>query len=107
MQFDLGVQGLGLLLVMALIFGAIAQLVAGRRAGTHWLWLIGATGWFFGGLIASEVVWGTMTEAELQPIIDGLALDESLLGGIIGGVAAVIVTLFATRGSASHRPTSV
>jgi len=38
-----------------------------------------------GGLIASEVVWATATEEELQPVIDGLALDESLLGGVIVG----------------------
>jgi hypothetical protein len=106
LQFDLGFQGFGLLIVIALIFGVVAQVVAGRRADTHWLWLIAATGWFIGGLFASEVVWGGATEQELQPIIDGLALDESLLGGLIGGLTAVIVTLLVTGLRPSHRTTS-
>jgi hypothetical protein len=33
-----------------------------------------------------------MTEDEIQPIIDGLALDDSLLGGLIVGDSAVVVT---------------
>ena len=106
MQFDLGFQGLGLLILISLVFGAIAQVVAGRRAGTRWLWLIAATGWLVGGLFASEVVWGGSTADELQPIIDGLAFDESLLGGLIGGLAAVVITLLVTGGRQSHRPMS-
>ena len=106
MQFDLELTGLGLLVVISLIFGVIAQLVAGGRAHTHWLWLIAATGWFIGGQFASEVVWGGLTEREIQPIIEGLALDESLLGGLVGGVAAVLVTLLVTNRRPSHRPMS-
>jgi hypothetical protein len=105
-QFDLGLQGLGLLIVISLGFGVVAQVVAGRRAGTHWLWLIAATGWFIGGLFASEVVWGGATADELQPIIDGLALDESLLGGLVVGLSVVAITLLLTGGRPSHRTTS-
>lgn len=35
-----------------------------------------------------------MTIDEIQPIIEGLALDESRLGGDVGGVATVLVTRF-------------
>ena len=56
MQFDLGLTGLGLLVVISLGFGAVAQFFGSGR--THWLWLIAAIGWFIGGLFASEVVWG-------------------------------------------------
>jgi hypothetical protein len=103
-QFDLGLQGLGLLIVFSLIFGVIAGIVV--RGGTRWMWLIAATGWFIGGLFASEVVWGDLTADEIQPIIDGLALDESLLGGLIVGLAVVIVTRLLTGSSPFHRPTS-
>jgi hypothetical protein len=103
-QFDLGLQGLGILVLISLAFGLFAQLVL--SGGNRWMWLIAAIGWFVGGLIASEVIWGAMTEDEIQPIIDGLALDESLLGGLIGGIALVIVARLATRGI-THRPTSV
>ena len=96
MQFDLGVQGLGILIAVSLVFGVLAQVVLGRGT-TRWMWLIGAVAWFVGGLVASEVVWGTATEQELQPIIDGLALDESLLGGFVVGVPVVLVTWYVAR----------
>jgi hypothetical protein len=90
MQLEIGVAGLGLLAAIAVAFGLIAQLVLGLRV--PWLWLAGAVAWFVGGFVASEVIWGTLTAGEIQPIIDGLALDESLLGGIVAGVPAVLVT---------------
>jgi hypothetical protein len=105
MQFDLGLQGLGVLIVTSLAFGGIAQVVLGRGS-THWLWLIGAAAWFIGGLLASEVVWGSLTVEEIQPIVDGLALDESLLGGLVLGVPVVLVTWFLARRSRLHRPAS-
>lgn len=89
MQFEIGIGGLGLLAAISILFGVIAQLVFIR--GTRWLWVIGAIAWFIGGLFASEVIWGTMTIDEIQPIIDGLALDESLLGGLIAGLATIFV----------------
>jgi len=107
MQFDLGLTGFALAVVISLIFGLIAQFIGGRRAGTPWLWLIGAAGWLVGGLFASEVLWGTMTVEEIQPIIDGLAFDEFLLGGLVTGIAVVVITLLVTRGNSSNRPMSV
>jgi hypothetical protein len=102
-QLDLGIAGLALLIVIAVGFGVIVQVVAWRVA-THWLWLLGALAWFIGGFVASEVIWGTMTEEEIQPIIDGLAFDESLLGGVVLGVPVVLVAWFLTRRSRSHQP---
>jgi hypothetical protein len=102
-EYDMGLQGLGILLVISIAFGLLAQLVG--RSWTHWLWLIGALGWFIGGFIASEVVWGSMTEGDIQPIIDGLAFDESLLGGLIGGAVAVVATWLVTRTGRMHRAT--
>jgi len=101
MQFDLGIVGFGILVAISLVFGLAAQLVV--SGGNRWMWLIAAAGWFVGGLIASEVIWGKMTEGELQPIIDGLALDESLLGGLIVGILAVLATRF-TIGRTTHGP---
>jgi hypothetical protein len=104
-QFDLGLAGLSLLIVISLGFGVVAQLLG--KAGTRWLWLIAAAGWFIGGLFASEVVWGAATNEELQPIIDGLAFDESLLGGLIVGALVVLATRYLTGSSPFQRPTSV
>jgi hypothetical protein len=105
MEFDLGFAGLGLLALISLGFGVVAQFVMG--SGTRWMWLIAAAGWLVGGLFASEVVWGNMTAGEIQPIIDGLAFDESLLGGLIGGIATVVITRIVMGGGAFHRPTSI
>ena len=97
MNYDLGLQGLTLLIVPALLFGLVAQVLVWRNA-THWMWLIGATAWFVGGLFASEVLYGAeTTEANLQPLIDGLLWDEALIGGLVAGLVAVVVTWLATR----------
>lgn len=102
MNFDLGLQGLALLIIPALLFGVLAQLVVWRSA-THWMWLIGTSAWFVGGLFASEVLYGAeTTEANLQPLIDGLLWDEALLGGLVTGLLAVVVTWFATRRHSSQ-----
>lgn len=97
MIYDLGMQGLALLIVPALLFGLVAQLIVWRSA-THWMWLIGAVAWFVGGLFASEVLFGAeTTEENLQPLIDGLLWDEALIGGLVVGVIAVAASWFATR----------
>jgi membrane protein implicated in regulation of membrane protease activity len=96
MQWDLGLQGLGLLVVMSIAFGVVAHLAVATFT-TRWLWLIAAAAYFVVGLIISEVWFGWATEAELQPNIDGLSFDEVLLGGIVSGIVAVVVTWFVTR----------
>jgi hypothetical protein len=96
MQWDLGIQGLGLLVAMALGFGLVAQLVVGRTT-TRWLWLIAAAGYFVGGLFISEVWFGWATEVELQPNIDGLSFDEVLLIGLVPGIGTVLATWYVTR----------
>jgi hypothetical protein len=102
-NFDLGPQGLGILIVISLTFGVIAQVVLGKGA-TRWLWLVGAAGWFVVGVVASEVVFGAATEDELQPIIDGLCFDEALLGGLLVGLPVVLVTWYLTRRGRLHGP---
>jgi hypothetical protein len=100
MQYDLGLTGLAILTILSLGFGIIAQLAG--RAESRWLWLIGAAGWFVGGLFMSEVMFATATEDEIQPIVDGLAFDEALLGGLIGGVLATIAARLVTGSSPFH-----
>ena len=96
-HFDLGLQGLGILLAISLGCGVVAQLVFSRSA-TRWIGLFTAIGAFIVGVYMSEVVMGTMTVDEIQPIIDGLAFDEALLGGIfLGGLPVALVTWFVTR----------
>lgn len=100
MQWDIGLQGLAILAVISLVFGVLMQFLG--RAESRWLWLVAAAGWFVGGLIASEYVVGTMTEDEIQPIIDGLAFDEALLGGLIVGIPTAIAARYVTGSSPFH-----
>ena len=102
MQFDIGLQGIGILIAISLGFGIVTHFVGKPRI--QWEWLIAAAGWFIGGLFVSEVVWGKLTVEEIQPIIDGLAFDEAMLGGLIGGVAVWLATRFVTHGSPFGRP---
>lgn len=101
MQWDLGLQGLGLLIAMSLGFGLIAQLLVGRTT-TRWMWLITAATSFVGGLFISEVWFGWATQEDLQPNIDGLSFDEVLLIGLIPGIAAVLITRYLTRRPRQH-----
>jgi hypothetical protein len=96
MQWDLGLQGLGLLILMSLGFGVIAQLVIGRKT-TRWLWAISSAAYFVGGLFTSEVWFGWATQEDLQPNIDGLSFDETLLFGLLAGILSVLVTRYVTR----------
>ncbi|HSK07317.1 MAG TPA: hypothetical protein VK990_07355 [Acidimicrobiia bacterium] len=96
MQWDIGLQGLGVLFLMSLGFGVIAQVVAGRTT-TRWLWIIAGAAYFVGGLFISEVWFGWATEAELQPNIDGLSFDEVLLIGLIPGTLSVMLTRYVIR----------
>jgi hypothetical protein len=96
MQWDLGLQGLGVLAVMSLGFGVIAQLVIGRHT-TKWLWAITGATYFVAGLFISEIWFGWATGADLQPNIDGLSFDEVLLFGFVPGAVAVLATWYATR----------
>jgi hypothetical protein len=102
MQFDLGIAGLGLLITLAAGFGLLAHLV--RKPSTPWVGPVAAIGWFAGGLFASEVVFGRATVDEIQPIIDGLAFDEALLGGLIAGALIVVGAQVFGGGRAADRP---
>ena len=79
MEWDLGPQGLGVLALLSLGFGLVAHAIAARFT-TRWAGAIAAAAYFVLGLVISEVWFGSATEEELQPNIDGLSLDEVLLG---------------------------
>ena len=105
MQYDLGSTAQVILIFFAVGFGAVAQLVLGDRA-TRWVWLTGALGWLVGAVFMSEVLFATATEDEIQPIIQGLAFDEALLGGLIGGLVAVTATWLVARLALRPRATA-
>lgn len=95
MQWDLGPYGLAVLFVLSFAFAGLAQLLAWRSA-THWMWLVAGLTFFVCGAVLSEGLFGWATVEELQPNIDGLSLDETLLA-VIPGTVVVVLTWYATR----------
>ena len=103
MEFAIGL-GLGgwvVLIVGALVFGAVAQFVGETRTGFEWL--VDAIAVGIGALVASEfiVAWRTF-----EPTWDGLALVPALLGGIVVGLVVEVATRYLTGGTYSGRPIS-
>lgn len=101
MRWDLGIQGVGLLIVMSIGFGLIAQLVL-WRVRTWWVWLVAAGAYFAAGVFVSEVWFGWATQEELQPNIDGLSFDEVLLLTTLMGVVVLLLARYLARRS-MHR----
>ena len=108
----LGLFGWAALIVGALVFGGIAQMVGETRTGFEWL--VDAIAAGFGALIASEFIvsWRTF-----EPVADGLALVPALIGGLVLGLAlpgdgariirrAEVATRYLTGGTYAGRPMS-
>lgn len=85
MHYDLGIAGLGLLVLSALGFGLLVQRVG--RPGTGIDWLVAGIGWFVGGLLASEVV---AVGAVHEAVVGGLALDATIIGGGVVGIPVAL-----------------
>ncbi|NJD27781.1 MAG: hypothetical protein FIA92_05735 [Chloroflexi bacterium] len=101
MQFDLGIAGFGLLILVSLAFGVVVQLIG--KPGTSVDGLIAGMGWFVGALVASELV-GVDVGAR---VVDGLALDAVVVGGgLIGVPLALVLRLYGDRRSRNH-PASI
>jgi hypothetical protein len=98
MQWDLGLEGLALLGVISVGFGAFAGLVAGGGAGRRMIaTAVTAVACFGGGLLTSEGIFGWATEEDLQPNIDGLSRDEVLLSSLLTTVLVVGLLRYAAR----------
>lgn len=98
---SIGLGGWMVLIVGALVFGAVAQFVGEARTGFEWLGDAIAAG--IGALVASEfiVAWQTF-----QPVWDGLALVPALIGGVVLGLVVEVTTRYMTGGTYSGRPMS-
>lgn len=95
----LGFIGWIALIVGALAFGVIAQLVGETRSGFEWLG--DAIGFGIGALVASEFIVAFQTAG---PVWDGLALVPALIGGLVLGVVVEVATRYLTGGTYSGRP---
>lgn len=97
----LGIGGWMLLIVGALVFGAVAQFVGETRTGYEWL--VDAIAVGIGALVASEfiVAWRT-----IEPTWDGLALVPALIGGVVVGLVIEVAIRYLTGGTYTGRQMS-
>jgi uncharacterized membrane protein YeaQ/YmgE (transglycosylase-associated protein family) len=91
---ELGLGGFALVVVGALVFGVVAQIVGETRTGFEWL--VDSVAGGIGAIVASEfiVVWRTT-----GPVWDGLALVPALLGGLVVGLVVEVTTRYLTGGT--------
>lgn len=102
LTITLGLAGGVVLIVGALVFGVVAQLVGETRTGYEWL--VDAIAAGIGALVASEFI---IDLRATGPVWDGLALVPALVAGVVVGLVVEIVTRFATGGTYSAgRPMS-
>jgi uncharacterized membrane protein YeaQ/YmgE (transglycosylase-associated protein family) len=101
-QMDLAI-GLGLggwivLIVAAVVLGAVVQFVGEPRTGFEWLAVTIAAG--IGALVASEFIvsWRTF-----EPVFDGLALVPALMVGLVVGLGVELATRYLTGGTYSGK----
>jgi uncharacterized membrane protein YeaQ/YmgE (transglycosylase-associated protein family) len=100
LTISLGIGAWALLIAAAVVFGLIAQFVGETRTGYEWV--VDAFAFGIGALIASEFVTSWRT---IEPVWDQMALVPALLGGLVVGVIAEVVTRMATGGSyTTHHP---
>lgn len=106
MQWDLGLQGVAVLIALSLGFGVAGGLLAGSSLG-HRLRIALTTvlACVAVGLFTSEVWFGWATEEDLQPNYDGLSFDEVLLSGFVTTVLVVVVARRIAHHSGTHRAT--
>lgn len=98
---SLGIGGWILLVGGALVLGVIAQFIGAPRTGYEWLITAVAAG--VGALFASEFITAWRT---FEPVFDGLALVPALVGGLVVGVIADMLTRYSTGGTYSGRSLS-
>lgn len=96
MEWNLGLQAIGLLLLMAVGFGILAQALL-WWATPHWFWAPAILLYFASGLFVSELWFGWATEEDLQPNIDGLSFDEVLLLAPLVGLPFLVLLVFIAR----------
>lgn len=98
----LGLGGWALVVVAAIVFGVVAQLLGDPETGYEWL--ADAIAFGIGSIVASELIVATRT---FEPVWDGLAIVPALIGGLALGIVVELVTRYLTGGRYATRPMAV
>jgi uncharacterized membrane protein YeaQ/YmgE (transglycosylase-associated protein family) len=99
LAISLGLGGWIVLIVAAVVFGAVVQFVGEPRTGLEWLAVAIAAG--IGALAASEFI---VSWRSFEPVFDGLALVPALIGGLVIGLVVEVATRYLTGGTYTGRP---
>jgi len=104
LSINMGLGAWAVVIVAALVFGLVAQLVGETNTGYEWL--VDAVGFGVGAIAASELV---IAWQATGPVWDGLALVPALAGGIVVGLIVELATRLITGGTyrSSDRPLSI
>jgi uncharacterized membrane protein YeaQ/YmgE (transglycosylase-associated protein family) len=100
-EWNVGMSALAaiLLVVGALVIGAISQFIGEPRIGFEWLFT--AAGVLVGGWLGSEAFG---TASTWGPEFEGLYILPALIGGVILGAVVDVIVRFATGGTYTHEP---
>jgi uncharacterized membrane protein YeaQ/YmgE (transglycosylase-associated protein family) len=98
-NISLGIAGWALLLIGAVAFGIVVELIGENRFSYEWI--ATAIGGAVGAVVASEFIVSMRT---FEPVWDGVALVPALVGGLIAGVVVAVVARYATGGSFLSSP---
>ena len=93
LALTIGLWGWIAVIAGALVFGVIAQFIGETRLGYEWA--IDAIAAGFGAIVASEFIVGLQS---FGPMFDGLAVVPALIGGLLVGGIAEVVTRVVTGG---------
>ncbi|HEX8025129.1 MAG TPA: hypothetical protein VF484_02885 [Candidatus Limnocylindrales bacterium] len=97
---ELGLYGWAAIVIGALVFGGVAQIVGETQTGYEWL--IDAIAVAIGAVVASEYIVGWRT---IEPVFDGLAILPAVIGGVVTGLVVEVGTRFLTGGRyVGHNP---
>lgn len=94
---DMGLGGLGALVLGAIVIGIVFQLIGDVRFGFEWV--VTSVGAFVGGLAASEFIKDWRATG---PVWDGLAIVPAVIGALVVGALVEVVTRYASGGSLIH-----
>jgi len=91
--FNIGMWAVIVLIVGAVVFGVLAQLIGTASFGHEWI--LSALGAGIGAFVASEFIVGFR---DVGPVFDGLALVPALIGGVVVGSIIAATTRYLTSG---------
>ena len=105
MQFaiEMGPGAIVLVLLAAVLFGLVAQLVDNGQ--TMFGWMVDSFAFAIGAIVASEMITALRT---VEPVWDGLAMLPAVFGGFVVGVVVELAYRLISGGAhrSLHGPTS-